>query len=285
MFDLSPLLIAELLLLGACTGFLAGLFGIGGGMLMVPFMTFIFTAKHFPLSLVVQMAVATSLATICFTSISSVRAHHQRGAVNWGLTARLAPGILLGSWLGAWLAASMSSRLLALLFGGLNLVSAMQMWRSLRRSAAAHEPGGAQPATAALPAAPATPELVAAGGGIGVLSGMLGAGGAFVSVPYMTWRGVPMHQAVATAASLGFPIALAGTLSYIINGWGRAGLPAYSAGLVYLPALFVISAASVLTAPLGARTAHRLPTAKLKRGFVVMLTGLGSYMLYRAAVG
>lgn len=280
MFDLNPLLIAELLLLGACTGFLAGLFGIGGGMLMVPFMTFIFTAKQFPPSLVVQMAVATSLATICFTSISSVRAHHQRGAVNWGLSARLAPGILLGSWLGAWLAASMSSRLLAFLFGTLNAVSALQMWRSNRRSA----PAPSRPAPAA-PATPATPELVAAGGGIGVLSGMLGAGGAFVSVPYMTSRGVAMHQAVATAASLGFPIALAGTLSYVVNGWGRAGLPAGSAGLVYLPALFVISAASVLTAPLGARTAHRLPTAKLKRYFVWMLMGLAAYMLYRAAVG
>lgn len=283
MFDLNPLLIAELLLLGACTGFLAGLFGIGGGMLMVPFMTFIFTAKQFPPSMVVQMAVATSLATICFTSISSVRAHHQRGAVNWGLSARLAPGILVGSWLGAWLAASISSRLLALLFGLLNLVSALQMWHSTRAArASTAAPAAAQDSVGDRPA---TAELVSAGAGIGVLSGMLGAGGAFVSVPYMSWRKIRMHEAVATAASLGFPIALAGTLSYIVNGWGREGLPAGSAGLVYLPALFVISAASVLTAPLGARTAHRLPTAQLKRYFVWMLMGLAAYMLYRAAVG
>jgi uncharacterized membrane protein YfcA len=278
MFDLNPLLIAELLLLGSCTGFLAGLFGIGGGMLMVPFMTIIFTVKHFPPDLIIKMAVATSLATICFTSISSVRAHHQRGAVHWGLSARLAPGILLGSWLGAWLAASMSSRLLALLFGLLNLVSAVQMWQSSRR------PTSQTPGEAEAPL-PSSGELVAAGGGIGVLSGMLGAGGAFISVPYMTWRKVRMHTAVATAASLGFPIALAGSASYVFHGWGIATLPSGALGYVFVPALLVISAASVLTAPLGARTAHRLPTAELKRYFVWMLAALAAYMLYRAAAG
>jgi uncharacterized membrane protein YfcA len=278
MYDLNPLLIAELLLLGSCTGFLAGLFGIGGGMLMVPFMTIIFSVKQFPPELIVKMAVATSLATICFTSVASVRAHHQRGAVNWGLSAKLAPGILVGSWLGAWLAASMSSRLLALLFGLLNLVSAVQMWRSQRKPPPKALADGST-------TVPATTELVAAGGGIGVLSGMLGAGGAFVSVPYMTWRKVRMHTAVATAASLGFPIAFAGTASYMFNGWGLPNLPSGAVGYVFLPALLVISAASVLTAPLGARTAHRLPTAELKRYFVWMLGGLAAYMLYRAAVG
>ncbi len=261
-------LVVELLLLGAGTGFLAGLLGIGGGMLMVPVMTLLFTVKGFPSQHVVKMAVATSLATICFTSLASVRAHHLHGAVRWQSVRQLAPGILLGSYLGSWLATLLPSRALALLFALFVGFSATQML--LDRKPAP---------TRQLPRAPG---MAIAGSGIGALSGMVGAGGGFITVPFMTWCNVAIHHAVATSAALGFPIAVAGTLSYVINGLGVADLPSGAFGYLYVPALVVISLASVLMAPVGARTAHRLEVRQLKRAFALLLYALAAYMLYEA---
>ncbi|WP_317202830.1 sulfite exporter TauE/SafE family protein [Janthinobacterium sp.] len=261
-------LVLILLLMGAAGGFAAGLLGIGGGMVLVPFITMIFTAKHFPPELVVHMAIATSLATILFTSMSSVRAHHAKGAVNWRIVRLLAPGILLGSWLGPWIGKQMDASSLALFFGLFVAFSATQMLMSKKS-------GGGR-------ALPGAPGMFAAGGVIGVLAGLVGAGGGFISVPFMGWCNVKIHNAVATSAALGFPIALAGTLSNIYFGAGTAGLPAYSLGFIYLPALLVIAAASVTMAPLGARTAHRLPVQALKKGFAGILYCLAAYMLWKA---
>jgi len=263
-------LIAALLALGAAAGFAAGLLGIGGGMVMVPFITMLLTAKNFPQALVVHMAIATSLATIAFTSLSSVRAHHQRGAVSWRIVRLFAPGILLGSWLGPWLGKQMNSSLLAAFFGVFVTVSATQML--LDKKPAPHRE------------LPQAPGMFGAGGVIGILSGLVGAGGGFVSVPFMTWCNVPIHTAVATSAALGFPIALAGTLSNIYHGLRMPGLPPGSLGFIYLPALLVISLASVATAPLGARTAHKLPVKSLKKAFALMLYALAAYMFYKAAM-
>jgi uncharacterized membrane protein YfcA len=264
--DISLILV--LLVLGAATGFAAGLLGIGGGMLMVPFITMILTAKNFPPEHVVHMAIATSLATIMFTSISSVRAHHKRGAVLWRVVKLLAPGILIGSWIGPWIGAQMNSTALAAFFGIFVAFSATQMLLDKK-------PAGSREL-------PKSPGMFAAGGIIGTLAGLVGAGGGFVSVPFMTWCNVKIHNAVATSAALGFPIALAGTLSNIYYGMDIEGLPPASLGYIYLPALLVISIASVTTAPLGAKTAHNLPVKSLKKVFAYMLYALALYMLYKA---
>ena len=264
--DISLILV--LLVLGAATGFAAGLLGIGGGMLMVPFITMILTARNFPSEHVVHMAIATSLATIMFTSISSVRAHHKRGAVLWRVVKLLAPGILIGSWIGPWIGAQMNSTALAAFFGIFVAFSATQMLLDKK-------PAGSREL-------PKSTGMFAAGGIIGTLAGLVGAGGGFVSVPFMTWCNVKIHNAVATSAALGFPIALAGTLSNIYYGMDIEGLPPASLGYIYLPALLVISIASVTTAPLGAKTAHNLPVKSLKKVFAYMLYALALYMLYKA---
>ena len=264
---LEPQLIAELVLLGLCTGFLAGLLGIGGGMVMVPFVTFILGAKGFPADIVVKMAVATSLATICFTSITSVRAHHKRGAVLWPVVARLVPGILLGSALGAQLAVALPGRTLSILFSLFVAFSATQMFLDRKPLPSRTLPG--------------TPGMLATGGAIGMVSALVGAGGAFISVPFMQWCNVKIHNAVATSAALGFPVALAGTLSYAWAGRDLPQMPPGSLGYLYLPGLLVIALASMSMAPLGARTAHRMDIRPLKRVFALMLYCLAAYFLFR----
>jgi uncharacterized membrane protein YfcA len=258
-----------LLLMGAFGGFAAGLLGIGGGMILVPFITMIFTAGGFPPELVVHMAIATSLATILFTSMSSVRAHHMHGAVLWRVVKLLAPGIVVGAWVGPWIGKQMNSSMMALVFGLFVAFSATQMLVKKKPAPARDLPGA--------------PGMFAAGGVIGVVAGLVGAGGGFLSVPFMTWCNVRIHNAVATSAALGFPIALFGTLSNIYFGLNEPDLPQYSLGYIYLPALVLIGAASVTMAPLGARTAHRLPVEQLKRIFAVILYALAAYMLWKAA--
>jgi uncharacterized membrane protein YfcA len=265
---LAPQTVAELLALGTVTGFLAGLLGIGGSLLMVPFMTWLLAKQGVPDAHVVHMAIATSLATITLSSVSSVRAHHRTGAVRWPIVRALAPGILLGAYFGSTLTAHMNGRLLGLLFAGFLFFSAAQMLLNLKP---ASERG-----------LPASPGMWAAGGVIGTVSGMVGAGGGFISVPFMTWCSVPIHSAVATSAALGFPIALAGTVGYVVHGWHTEGLPPLSLGYVWLPALAIIASASVTLAPVGARTAHRMDTRKLRRAFALLLAALGSYMLWRS---
>ena len=264
---LEPLLIAELALMGACAGFLAGLLGIGGGMIMVPFMTIILEAKDFPAEYVVKMAVATSLATICFTSLSSVRSHHKHGAVLWPVARVLAPGILVGALIGAQIAAALPTRILGLVFSLFIAYSATQMILDRKPKPTRTLPGSWG--------------MFGMGNVIGLLSSVVGAGGAFVSVPFMTWCNVKIHQAVATSSALGFPIALAGTLGYIWAGRGLPDMPPGAFGYLYLPGLLVIATTSILTAPLGARTAHRMDIRPLKRAFGVVLYLLAAYFLMR----
>jgi uncharacterized protein len=278
----DPTLVVELLTLGLCTGFLAGLLGIGGGMLMVPFMTFILTSKGFPTEHIVKMAVATSLATICFTSLSSVWAHHKRGAVLWPVALMLAPGILIGSALGAQLAVALPGKVLSVLFAVFVAFSATQMFLNRKPKPSRVLPGKLG--------------MFSVGGLIGVLASIVGAGGAFISVPFMTWSNVKIHNAVATSAALGFPIAFAGTLGYIWAGWnlppmqstlsqsassGSAVL-AGNLGYLYLPGLIIISLASMCTAPLGAKTAHKIDIAPLKKVFASVLYVLAAYFLIKS---
>ncbi len=269
--NLEPLLIIELALLGLSTGFLAGLLGIGGGMMMVPFITIILSGRAVEPDLAVKMAIATSMATILFTSISSVRAHHRRGAVRWDLVKGLAPGIVLGGAVASLgLFAILKGSSLALFFAGFVGFSATQMFLDKKPAPTRQVPG--------------TGGLIGAGGVIGFLSGLVGAGGGFVSVPFMTWCNVAIHNAVATSAALGFPIALANVVGYIISGQSVQNLPPHSFGYIWLPGLAVIAMCSVLTAPLGAKAAHKLPVKQLKRVFATILYLLAAYMLYKGIV-
>ena len=265
---LEPPLIVGFVLLGVAVGFLAGLLGLGGGMVMVPVVTFMLGVKGFPADNGVKVAVATSLATICFTSLTSVWAHHRRRAVLWPVVARLSPGILLGSALGAQVAVILPGKALSILFAAFVSFSATQML--LDRAPKPNR------------TLPATPGMLAAGSAIGMMSALVGAGGAFISVPFMQWCNVKIHHAVATSAALGFPIAFAGTLSYVLAGSQLHDMPPGTLGYVYLPALLVIALASMSTAPLGARTAHRLDIRPLKRWFAVVLYGLAAYFLFRS---
>ena len=270
--SLDPVLILELAILGLFSGFLAGLLGIGGGMLMVPFITAILGKQGLPAELSVKMAIATSMATIMFTSISSVRAHHKRGAVRWDIVQRLAPGIVLGALVASMgLFALLKGTALAIFFGLFVGFSATQMFLDRKPAPSRQMPG--------------TAGQLAAGGVIGFLSGLVGAGGGFVSVPFMAWCNVAIHNAVATSAALGFPIALANVVGYVVSGQSAQGLPAGSFGYVWLPALAVIAVFSVLTAPLGARAAHQLPVKKLKRVFASLLYVLAVYMLWKGLTG
>jgi uncharacterized protein len=266
------LLILEFAGVGLVTGFLAGLLGIGGGMVMVPVLALLLTQRGVPGGLAVKMAIATAMATILFTSLSTMRAHQRRGAIRWDIVRGLAPGIVLGGLTaGAGVFALVKGQVLALFFAVFVAIMATRMLR-----ATTPEPSRRLPAARG---------LFAVGGGIGLLSGLVGAGGAFLAVPFMTRSNVPIHNAVATGAAIGFPVALASTAGYIIGGWSQpAPLPG-ALGFLYLPALAVISVASVLIAPLGARTAHSLDVRQLRRLFALLLYVLAADMTWRAWSG
>lgn len=265
----TPLTVVGLLTLGAATGFAAGLLGIGGGMLMVPFLTMLFTARGFPAEHVVHVAIATSLTTILFTSMSSVRAHHKRGAVIWPVVRLLAPGIVVGSLIGAQIAGLLKTPWLALVFAVFVGFSATQMLLDRKPKPTRELPAGAG--------------MIGAGSLIGFVSSIVGAGGGFISVPFMTWCNVRIHNAVATSAALGFPIALAGAVGYVVAGLRETSVPSGNIGFINVPALLCIVATSVLTAPLGARTAHAMDVKSLKRVFALLLYALSAYMAYKAA--
>lgn len=268
---MDPGLIAVYVALGAFVGFLAGLLGIGGGMTIVPLLVALFTRQGFALEHVVPLAIGTAVATIVFTSLSSARAHHSRGAVDWGIVRAMAPGLVIGSVLGPQIATALPARTMAAVFAAFMGFTAWRMVRS------------AQPKPTRV--LPGPPGLFAAGAGIGLLSGVVGAGGAFLSVPFMVRCNVRMHAAVATSSALGLPIALAAAAGFVIAGWRTSGLPPHSIGYVYLPALAAIVAASMLTAPLGARLAHSWDVARLRRVFAVLMGALGGYMAWRALAG
>lgn len=263
-------IVAALLCLGACTGFLAGLLGIGGGMVLTPFMTMLLVYVGVPDTAIVHTAIATSLATIMFTSLSSVRAHHKRGAVLWNVVAAVAPGILVGALLGAKISSLLPTFWISLVFVCFVGFSAIKMFINSKPQPKRTLPGMAG--------------MFVAGTGIGVISALVGAGGGFISVPFMVWCNVKMHNAVGTSAALGFPIAAAGTLGYIITGWSEPGLPQFPMmlGYIHLPALLSVAAASIFTAPFGAKVAHSIDTKPLKRIFACMLLVLAGYMLTRA---
>ena len=253
------------LAIGVTVGFLAGLFGIGGGMVMVPMLVFVFTAKGFPAGHMMHLALATSMATIVFTSLSSVRAHHGHDAVDWRVARAMAPGIVAGALAASVAAGFVPTRPLAVFFTGFMFYAATQMFFEVKAKPSRQLPGAAG--------------LFGAGAVIGGFSSVLAAGGAFLSIPFLAWCNLPLKRAIGTAAANGFPIAAAGTTGYVLNGMSVSGLPDGCLGYVYLPALAIIVAASMPLAPLGARLAHRLPVKRLRIVFAFMLFGLALRML------
>jgi uncharacterized protein len=238
----------------------------------VPFITYFMTSRGLSPDMAVKMAIATSMSTIIFTSISSVRAHHKRGAVRWDIVKGLAPGIVIGAGVASLgVFALLKGSVLAILFGGFVAFSATQMFLDKKPKPTRTMPGAAG--------------QLASGGVIGFLSGLVGAGGGFISVPFMSWCNVAIHNAVATSAALGFPIALANTAGYAIGGWSLQGLPAHSLGYIWLPALALIAITSVFMAPVGARVAHSLDVKRLKRIFAMVLYALAAYMLFKGLRG
>ena len=254
------------LVLGAIAGILAGLFGVGGGIIIVPVLVFSFTAQGFAPEVLTHLAVGTSLATIVFTSINSIREHNRRGAVQWNLFIWLAPGILAGAAVGGVTAALIQGPILQKIIGVFAICVALQLALNLT-------PKNPRPL-------PKRPELVAAGGIIGWASAIFGIGGGSVTVPFLVWRSVSIQQAVATSAACGFPIAFAGAVVFMSTGWHENQLPEWSLGFVYLPAVLGIALTSMFFARFGARLAHRLPPLLLKRLFALLLTAVGiSFLL------
>ncbi len=250
---------------GAFAGVLAGLLGVGGGLIIVPVLALSFAAQGVANEVIMHLAVGTSLATIIFTSLSSVYAHHRRGAVAWSALGSLAPGILVGALCGALVARWLPTLSLRYLFGIFELVVALQMALSLKPAPHRGLPGRWG--------------MSGAGAVIGSLSALVGVGGGTLTVPFLLWCNVTMQRAIATSAACGLPIAVAGTAGFMISGWNNEQLPAWSSGYLYWPALLGVAAASVLLAPLGARLAHSLPTAVLKQLFALLLLGLALRML------
>ena len=263
--SLSIIIVVAYLALGAVAGIIGGLLGLGGGIVIVPALLLVFIQQGFPTESLMHLAVATSLATIVFTSVSSTWAHHRKLAVDWKIVRFLAPGIVLGAFLGAVIADRTDSDSLRVLFGIFEVLVALQIWTGIT-------PG-------AMRQLPRKPGMIFAGGGIGMLSTILGIGGGTLTVPFLLWCNVNIRNAVATSAACGFPIALAGCIAMIITGWNRPGLPENTLGYVFWPAALGILVTSILTAPMGARLAHRLPVQTLKRIFAIVLAGIGIRML------
>ncbi len=264
-------LIPIFLALGAFVGFLAGLLGIGGGFTIVPVLVAVFTHEGVDARHVLPLAIGTSSASIVFTAFASARAHHARGAVAWPIVRAMAPGLVIGSLIGPQIASALPTHILAAIFGAFIWFAAV---RTVRK-----------PSVHVTGELPGRGALFGVGTAIGVMAGTVGTGGAFMAVPYLIRRKVTIHTAVATSAAIGLPVALAAALGFVFAGFGRAGLPAWSAGYVYLPALPFIVVASMLLAPLGARVAHASPGARLRYTFAAMLFVLGGYMWWMAISG
>ncbi len=251
---------------GAVAGVLAGLLGVGGGIVIVPMLDIVFTRLGYDHAVIHQLALGTSLASIMVTSISSSRAHHKRGAVHFDILKNITPGILIGTFLGGLVATHLPVLFLRAFFICFLVFVAAQMLSGYRPPASRELPG--RLGTAGV------------GGVIGLVSSFVGIGGGTLSVPFMTFCNVPMHHAVGTSAAIGFPIAVAGTLGYITGGWGAPNLPDGCLGYVNLIAFAGIACVSFFTAPLGAKLSHALPTAKLKKGFACFIILVALRMLW-----
>lgn len=246
------------LILGAIAGFLAGLFGIGGGMIIVPTLVWLLPKMGVADDLLMSIALGTSFATIVFTTFSAAQRHNKLGNVEWSVAKFFVPALMAAVFLSGLIVSDFPKEIMTKIFAVMVLYMAIKMFLALKPKQTENKPLTTQ-------------SMLIGGGIIGVLSSFAGiAGGAFI-VPFLNGRGVELKRAIGTSSFCGCLLGAAATISFIISGWGRAGLPDYSLGYVYLPALFGIAVASVFTSKIGASLADKLPVATLKKAFAVML--------------
>jgi len=263
--DPQPLMILAYIITGLFAGLTGGLLGLGGGIIIVPVLHYLFLMQGFPDAILMHLAVTTSLVTIIFTSMASTWSHHRKRAVLWPVVLLLVPGILAGGFLGAWLADQLSSNYLRIGFGVFELFVAIQIGSGMRPSP--HR------------TLPRAPGMVVTGAGIGTLSTLLGIGGGTLTVPVLLWCNVNVRNAVAVSAACGMPIAIAGSIAMIYAGLNEPLLPEKTIGYLYWPAASAIILATVIAAPIGVRLAHILPTEHLKKIFALVLAIVGVRML------
>jgi len=254
------------LLMGLFVGFFAGLLGIGGGLILVTLMVYLFTLQGFPADRILHLALGTSITSIVFTSISSLRAHHKHGAVRWDVLRTAVPGLVIGTLLGTVVADLLKSKYLAVFFVVFVYISAVQMFANVKPKPTRQLPGKAG--------------MTAVSVIVGIVSSLVGVGGGVMTIPLMSLCNVPMRQTIGTSAALGLPIAIAGTVGFIATGLGKDHLPPLSLGYVYLPALAGIVIGTFITVPWGARMTHNMPVTRLKRIFAVILFILATRMLW-----
>lgn len=255
------------LLLGALAGLFGGMFGIGGGTLLVPVLFLLFEQQGFHNAHLLHLALGTSMAIIIFTALASMWKHHQHHAVNWRVVRLITPGILFGTLLGALFATSIAPRALAIFFALFVLFAAMQILFNIRPQATRQLPG--------------ITGLTLTGAFTGWLSSLVSIGGGTIIVPFLLWCNIPLRKAIGTSAAIGFPVAMGGTIGYIVTGLSVQNLPLSSLGFVYWPALIWVALASVFTAPLGAKITHQIEITLLRQLFAILLIVLAGKMLFK----
>lgn len=271
------------LIIGALAGFAAGLFGVGGGTIIVPLLFIVFTQMGYSPDNIMHLALGTSLATIIITSISSLMAHNKKGAVMWPVFKNLAPGLAVGCFLGAGIAGQISGLYLQLIVGVFLLWVAYKMFFGGKKQLTSHATN-ASSANDANTELPSKPKQLAAGGVIGIASAIFGIGGGSLTVPYLTRYGVVMQKAVGTSAACGLPIAIAGALGFMFFGMQQQVNVPNTIGFVHIYAFLGISVMSFFTAKLGAKVAHILSPALLKKCFAILLTVVGCYFIFKGVL-
>lgn len=260
------MILAIYLAAGVFVGILAGLLGIGGGTVIVPILDFALPLQGVDLLVVHHMALGTSMANIMFTSVASARSHSKRGTVRWDIVRSMTPGLLVGTLGGTFIVSGISAGPLKVVFCVFLAYTAAQMILDIKPKASYHLPGNLG--------------LFLAGAFVGLVASFVGIGGGVLIIPFLTMCNIPMINAVGASAAMGFPIAVAGTIGFILNGWGVSALPDYSLGFVYLPALAGLVVASMLLTPYGVKLSHSMPVKTLKRCFGVLLLAMVARMVY-----
>jgi uncharacterized membrane protein YfcA len=246
---------------------MAGMLGIGGGLLLVPALLFLFEAQGFPAEQLMQLALGTTMATIILTALSSLRKHHQHGAVNWRVVLTITPGILVGTGLGAFSISHASTTFLGMFFTLFVYFSAALILLDVRPAPSRQVPG--------------TSGISMFGVFAGWISSMVSIGGGTVVVPFLTWCNLPLKHAIGTSAAIGFPIAVGGTLGYILNGLNVPALPPNTLGFVHLPAVLWVALSGIITALLGAKATHRMNTHLLRKLFAVLLLAIATQLFFK----
>ncbi|MAY70112.1 sulfite exporter TauE/SafE family protein [Halomonas litopenaei] len=246
---------------GGLAGLVAGLFGIGGGIIIVPALSLALAHQGVEAGLVMHLAIGTSLAIIVVTGASSAFSHWRKGAVSLDLLARMLPGLMCGAVLGGLVAEQLDAQQLERYFGVFMLLLALHML--LSRGVSEADSGAGRPA------------MFAAGTAIGTFSALFGVGGGVLSVPWLARNGAGVTHAVGTSAACGLPIAAAGAITFLFTGLGHAGLPSGSSGYLYWPAFFGVALFSVPAARLGAKLAHFLPPHRLRQLFAAVMLVVG----------